>query len=675
MLIPRWPALIFVGVVVASGCGEEPRSDQASKGGAAEPPMASAAAQARESEKPSEKDESPAATAAPNSPAPSPDAVAGEKGDMGGLGLKGEGRGGGAMGAFGHGSGAGTGQGFGAGAANRPGADNDKRPAPKMRLAEESTEKKKSAPDASNLQGVMKSRPQVAADEPALPPVKNELAIDPNGRFVTTYRPGGGHLAAFDSAITAGLLPAAEREVVSDVGARYFTAMDPPADGALRFRSDFERAKAAPGGGPIHVRLALRSTDVAAKERPHLSIALVLDVSGSMRGQLIQSARTAASALVDKLDAGDDFSLVTFSTDAKVLLPIARIGKDREAVKKTISEIHEGGGTNIGEGLRLGYEQVKDKKVPSDAVRVVMLLSDGRANDGITDRRQLSKLALDAFQDGIQTSSFGLGTDYDGPLMSQIANDGAGGYYYLKDGAQIAPALGTELDKRLDPVATALEIRVRLKPGVELLNVYGSRRLTESESQRVRTIEVAEDKQEEKRHGIKANRQNDVEGGMRFFIPAFARNDSHSILLKLRVPEGVGEKDVAMVELKYKDRILKKNVADEIPVKLEYANSDVESARTIDPQVARTVQGFLAGESLMKAAQLVAQGQASQAVDLLGEREGLLHYAAAELGEPLFVEDAKRLARLRIHAGGKSQVKDPLVLAMMMETAGNVHLH
>ena len=68
---------------------------------------------------------------------------------------------------------------------------------------------------------------------------------------------------------------------------------------------------------------------------------------------------------------------------------------------------------------------------------------------------------------------------------------------------------------------------------------------------------------------------------MRFFIPAFARNDTHSILLKLRVPEGVGEKDVAMVELKYKDRIAKKNVADEIPVKLEYADSDVASARTI----------------------------------------------------------------------------------------------
>ena len=39
-----------------------------------------------------------------------------------------------------------------------------------------------------------------------------------------------------------------------------------------------------------------------------------------------------------------------------------------------------------------------------------------------------------------------------------------------------------ELDKRLEPVATAVEVRVRLKKGVELLRVYGSRRLNEVEA-------------------------------------------------------------------------------------------------------------------------------------------------------------------------------------------------
>lgn len=553
---------------------------------------------------------------------------------------------------YGHGNGAGTGQGYGNGAAV------------KRRVA--------SPPPAAATAG---GRADADENKKAAVSTVTDQVLDPNGRYATTYRPGGGHLAAFESAVAQGIVPEADKEIVSDIGARYAPTIDAPTKSALAFQNDFERTKLAPSGGPVHVRLTLRSTVAAPTERPPLAVVVVLDVSGSMRGELIKSARDAASQLVDKLGDKDQFSLVTFSTDAQVRIPLKTIGAKRDDVKKVIADVVEGGGTNIGEGLNLGYTEAQKKEVNADAVRVVMLLSDGRANDGITNRRALSAIALHAFESGIQTSSFGLGVDYDGPLMSQIANNGAGGYYYLPNGNQIAPALTTELQKRLDPVATAVEVRVRLRPGVELLNVYGSRRLTAEESASVRAIEVAQDKQTETRDKIKANRQEDNEGGMRFFIPAFARDDNHSMLLKLRIPEGVGLKDVALVEVKYKDRVTKKNVAEEFPLKVEYAVSDVESAGTISDNMRRTVQGFAAGESLTKAAQLIADGQKQAAIDLLGEREGLLMHAAAILGEPLFVRDAARLSRLRTYAAGKNQLSEPLVLAMMMETAGGAHLH
>lgn len=524
--------------------------------------------------------------------------------------------------------------------------------------------------------------PKVAASPAAPPPIapqaveaSEEAPIDPNGRFATTYRPGGGHLAAFESAVARGIVPEGERELVSDLGARYAPTLAKPTSKALAVETALERGKVAPSGGPVHLRIALQSTEAHPAERPHLSVVVVLDVSGSMRGELISSARTAATALVDKLAPTDDFSLVTFSSEAEVRVRMGQVGARRDAIKKTISEVAEGGGTNIGEGLRLGYEQAKDKSVPDDAERVVMLLSDGRANDGITNQGELSGLALGAFQDGIQTSAFGLGTDYDGPLMSSIANDGAGGYYYLRDPEQIPSALTTELDKRLDPVATAVEVRVRLKPGIELLDAYGSRRLNESEAARVRSIEVASDQQSEKRDHIKANRQNDQDGGMRFFIPAYARDESHAILLKLKLPEGVGAKEIALCEVKYKDRVTKKNVAEEIPVKAVFADSDAESARTIDASVARSVQGFAAGEALMNAANAIQRGDRARAVTLLAEREGILVTAAGLMNEPLFLNDAKRLERLRTHVGDTTgPMSDPLVLAMAMETAGNVHM-
>jgi Ca-activated chloride channel family protein len=511
--------------------------------------------------------------------------------------------------------------------------------------------------------------------EPTPATAPSLLPIDPNGRFATTYRPGGGHLAAFESAVARGIIPAAEREIVSDVGARYTPAMDAPTSTALAFRTDFERAKLAPSGGPFHVRLALRSTAGRAAERPHLSVHLVLDVSGSMAGESITRAREAARTLVDRLAPTDDFSLVTFSNEADVKVPDGPVGARREAIKKIIGEVHEGGGTNIGRGLELGYTQAVAKSIPEDAVRVVLLLSDGRANVGLVAQDKLSKLALDAFQKGIQTSSFGLGQDYDGALMSSIAEDGAGGYYYLRDAEQISPALSTEIDKRLDPVATAVEVRVRLKKGVDLLRVYGSRRLSEAEASRVRVQEIAADKQAEKRDHITKDREDDAEGGMRFFIPAFAPDDAHALLFQLSVPSGAGSKPVASIEIKYKDRLSKKNVTDEVPVAVAYADSDAASAATIDPSVARTVQGFAAGEALSQAASRIAHNDRRSALALLTEREAILRQAADTLKEPLFLKDADRLARLRQHAGSDSGVGDPLVLAMLLETAGRSHLH
>ena len=57
------------------------------------------------------------------------------------------------------------------------------------------------------------------------------------------------------------------------------------------------------------------------------------------------------------------------------------------------------------------------------------------------------------------------------------------------------------------------------------------------------------------------------------------------------------------------------------------------------------------------------------------QREAILRKASETLGEPLFLKDADRLARLRTHAGADTGVGDPLVLAMLLETAGRAHLH
>jgi len=560
----------------------------------------------------------------------------------------------GTVGAFGHG--AGTGMGYGGGGGG--GAAKKKMAPPGVPLAYDSDGSGSSynAPSAKAPKGDPLGLPLAPAPTPVL---------DPNARYATTYRPGGAALSSFDAALARGVLPASSKDLVGEFGARYAPTIDAPKTGAMAFAIDLERASVGPGGGPLHLRLAMKGSEIAPLRAP-LSVHVVLDVSGSMAGASIDHAKKAAEALVQKLEPGDHFSLVTFSSDASVIVPTGAIGPRRAKVIDTIRAIVTEGGTNVSSGLDLGYAQANAKGSPEDAVKVVMLLSDGHANGGDTNPKSLALRSARAFQEGVQTSTFGIGSDFDGALLASIADQGAGAYYYLAEPAQIAPALTKELDARLVPVASALEIRVRLRPGIAATKIYGSHSLDGDAAALIRAQEIAVDAQAQKKDGIVKDRKDDAQGGMRFFVPAFARGDRHAMLLSLQLPSGTGERAIASVEIRFKDRLLKKNVTLELPVKASWAASDADSAKTISASVTTTVQAFAAGDTIERAADKLEHGDRVGARTLLTERAGILRKAKETLGEQGLVDDAVRLEKLADLVSGPTQVGDPMVLAVLL---------
>ena len=505
-------------------------------------------------------------------------------------------------------------------------------------------------------------------ETPPSPPV---VRLDPNARYATTYRPGDAALAELDAALARGTIPAVYRDLVGDFGARYAAPLAAPASGALAVSAATERGVLPPAGGPLHLRVALRSAPGADPARARLSVTLVLDVSGSMQGRPIENAKAAAAALVKRLDPRDGFALVTFSDVARPVVKSGPIGPRRRAVLARIDGIGTEGGTDLSAGLDLAYRMSSGSNAHTDVVQVVMLLSDGRANQGDSDPDSLAARSARAFQQGVQTSAFGLGDNFDAPLLSSIADRGAGGYYYLADASQIAPAFARELDARLVPAALAVEVRVRLRPEVAATRVYGSRVLDDREAAQVRAQEVSADAHAQRRHGIKRDRQYDAAGGMRFFMPSFARDDRHALLLALQLPPGVGQRAIGSVEVRYKDRLLGRNVTKEIPLRVRYGRSDGESVATIDQSVLRTVQAFAAGDTILAAAGRVDVGDRGAASRLLAERAELLQRAARDLAEPRFKEDGQRVARLASAVAG---VSDPLALAVLLRGSGSGYL-
>jgi Ca-activated chloride channel family protein len=233
--------------------------------------------------------------------------------------------------------------------------------------------------------------------------------------------------------------------------------------------------------GGLQLLVDLDARDVKAAARPPMSIALVIDRSGSMAGPKMAQAKQAAKALVERLADDDEVALVTYSSDFSVDLGLTRLKGQRARVLRAVDEILDGGGTNLAGGLTAGLKALYG--ADTTRVRRVLLLSDGNANQGLTDPGTIASLAAQGRQQGITVSTLGVGVDFNEDLMTMVAQSAGGGYYYARDGAAIAQAFDAELEGLLNIAARQVEVGLELASGVHIDEVYGYR--TERRGDRV----------------------------------------------------------------------------------------------------------------------------------------------------------------------------------------------
>jgi Ca-activated chloride channel family protein len=228
--------------------------------------------------------------------------------------------------------------------------------------------------------------------------------------------------------------------------------------------------------GELYLSIEFATKKAKSSTRPPLNLSIVIDRSGSMSGDKIESAKEAASGLIENLGPSDRVSLVQYDHQAQVLVPSTLADeKGKSALMAALDGITPGGSTNLHDGMALGIEEVISKQDAGQASRVI-LLSDGRANSGIVDPSELALDASAAAERGIRVTTVGLGLDYNEDLMEDIAINGAGHYYYVKGAADLQPIFAGELSDLQDTVATRAELR--LEPSctdVEIIEVYGYR--------------------------------------------------------------------------------------------------------------------------------------------------------------------------------------------------------
>lgn len=171
--------------------------------------------------------------------------------------------------------------------------------------------------------------------------------------------------------------------------------------------------------------------DIVVRERMRTrrSVLLLVDLSGSMRGERVRTAAATVGALAGEL-AHDALGVVAFWSDAAVVLPLGRPVRPRRLVEDLL-RIPAQGLTNVAFPLQVARRELA--AVPARDARV-LLLSDCVHNAGPDPRPAAAALPrLDVLLDTTGEHDLDLGRD--------LARLGHGRLRTVRHHRDVAPAL------------------------------------------------------------------------------------------------------------------------------------------------------------------------------------------------------------------------------------------
>ncbi|MBK6940574.1 MAG: VWA domain-containing protein [Planctomycetes bacterium] len=193
-------------------------------------------------------------------------------------------------------------------------------------------------------------------------------------------------------------------------------------------------------------------------------VLIVLDRSGSMRGEKFEQARAAAMQILAGLEDGEWFNVLDYSSSVALFAaqPVQRTDDTIAKAKAYLERLVPDGGTDIQSALTCVLRQ----NHTSGTHPIVLFLTDGLPTVGITDEVRIRSDAVAENRHARRVFTFGVGHDVNAPLLDQVAIQSRAASTYVQP-AENVEAKVSEVYRRLHgPRLAAPTLRVLDEHGV-----------------------------------------------------------------------------------------------------------------------------------------------------------------------------------------------------------------
>ncbi len=242
----------------------------------------------------------------------------------------------------------------------------------------------------------------------------------------------------------------------------------PAAPGELAIALDL-----APGGAADTWTLQVGVVSEHITERAPMNLTFVVDTSGSMGGEPLDRVKDVGAAIASQLRQGDVVSMVTWDTSQSLALDSHAIQSANDpTLLRAFAGLDAGGGTDLAAGLERGYALAEANRM-SDRINRLILISDGGANVGETDKDVIGAHAGAQDEDGIYLVGVGVGAYYNDELMDTVTDMGKGASVYIPSRDEADAIFRRRFLETLGVAARNVHIRYTLPPGFEISEFTG----------------------------------------------------------------------------------------------------------------------------------------------------------------------------------------------------------